>query len=77
MCENHQDKTESKSMATEDKVLLPPSSTKNQRMSSRLKNRTGFWGYDKVTVEYDKDGQHTKTTREHQPGKPSGIGCSY
>jgi uncharacterized protein YjbI with pentapeptide repeats len=77
MDENQQDKTESKLIATEDKLSPPSLSTKDHRRPHRPQNnrmgaiikRLGFFGYDKETKEYTPNGQLAKITKEHQPGK--------
>src|SRR5712692_10493395 len=75
MDEKHQDNTESKLTASDDK--LHPLSSKDQggpdhpqnnRMRAIIK-RLGYFGYDKETYEYTPDGELAKKTKAYQPGK--------
>jgi hypothetical protein len=76
MDENHQDKTESKLTATEDKSAPFSSSPQDQRGTDQLQNnqmkdtikQLRARGY-KVTEEYSTTGQLSKVSAEHPPRK--------
>ena len=62
-----------KYMADNDELGTSPISSEDQKghdpvPKKRIKERSGFWRFDKVTMEFAPDGELTKTTKE-QRGK--------